>query len=439
MELVLLIALILCNGLFAMAEIALVTARKSRLQRLADEGDRAAAVAVRLGREPTQFLSTVQIGITAIGLLNGIVGEAVLAGPLAGLLREAGLTPGASAIAATVMVVAGITYVSIVVGELVPKRLAQFNAEGIARRVARPVSWLAQLSRPFVWLLSVSTDGLLRLLGQQAPGGSHLTEEDIDAMLVEGSLSGVIEPYEHDMVRKIFRLDDRRILSLMTPRSDIVFLDIDHPRELMLARVNDSEHSCFPVCRGGIQEVLGVVTAKQLLRQQLSASPPALDELLQPAVFVPESQSGMQLLAQFRRSGIRMVFVVDEYGDVLGLVTQQDLLEALAGEFHSPEPGELWAVQRADGSWLLDGLLPVHELQDRLGLKRLPGDGRGRYHTLGGMLLWLWGRMPGTGEHLDWEGWRLEVVDLDGNRIDKVLASPLADADGQAPAGDESP
>ncbi len=439
MEIALLVVLILLNGLFAMAEIALVTARKSRLQRLADEGDRSAQAALRLGREPTQFLSTVQIGITAIGILNGIVGEAALAEPLALTLQQAGLPQGASTVSATAIVVAGITYLSIVVGELVPKRLAQLNAETIARRLALPVLWLALLSRPFVWLLSRSTEVVLRLLGRRIEDGNGLTEEDIDAVLAEGTRSGVIEPYEHDMVRKIFRLDDRQLLSLMTPRSDIVFLDLEQPMAVNMQRISVSEHSCFPVCRGDIQDVLGVATARQLLRQQLTDSSFTLDALLEPPVFVPESQTGMQLLAQFRQSAVRMVFVVDEYGDVLGLITQQDLLEAMAGEFHSPDPTDAWAKQRKDGSWLLDGLLPLDELQDRLGIKRLPGDEEGRYHTLGGLLLWLAGRIPATGEHQDWEGWRLEVVDLDGHRIDKVLASPLVHSAPEEPSPHQPP
>lgn len=423
MDVALLIALILLNGLFAMSEIALVTARKSRLQRLAEDGDKSAAVAMRLGEEPTQFLSTVQIGITAIGILNGIVGEAALAGPLSEVMQGWGLAERTSSIASTTVVVVAVTYFSIVVGELVPKRIAQFNAEGIARRMARPISWLALLSRPFVFLLSASTDTILRLLGKKELSSANLTEEDIHAMLVEGSQSGVIEKQEHEMVRNVFRLDDRQIASLMTPRSEIVYLDIDEPIDESLQELIASDHSRFPVCQGGMHNVLGVITAKRLLQQHLKGHSEGIRDYLLPAVYVPESLTGMKLLDQFRESGVQMVFVVDEYGEVLGLITLQDLLEAVAGEFKPRDPEDVWAVQRDDQSWLLDGLIPIPELKDRLGLKSVPEEARGRYHTLSGMIMWLIGKVPQTGESTEWQGWTFEIVDLDGNRIDKVLAS----------------
>ncbi|NLZ16613.1 MAG: HlyC/CorC family transporter [Desulfobulbaceae bacterium] len=435
MEFTLLIALVLLNGVFAMSEIALIAARKSRLQRLAEDGDHAAVIAIRLGEEPTQFLSTIQIGITAIGILNGIVGEAALAGPLATLLQGWGIAPKISAITATTLVVVTITYFSIVVGELVPKRIAQFNAEGIARLMARPIAFLAQLSRPFVAMLTISTDGLLRLLGKKELSSANLTEEDIHAILVEGSQAGVIEKQEHDMVRNVFRLDDRQIASLMTPRSEIVYLDLDKPLEEELEVLVASDHSRFPVCRGGLHTVLGVISTKRLLKLRLSGSPPTgLTDNLHAAVYVPESLTGMKLLEQFRESGIQMVFVVDEYGEILGLITLQDLLAAIAGEFKPRDPEDVWAVQRADGSWLLDGLIPIPELKDRLNLKTVPEEEKGRYHTLSGMIMWLVGRVPNTGDTTEWERWRLEVVDLDGNRIDKVLASPLPEQTAPTPA-----
>ena len=428
MDIALLVALILLNGVFAMSEIALVMARKSRLQRLAEDGDKPAVTAIRLGEDPTQFLSTIQIGITAIGILNGIVGEAALARPLAGLLQGVGLNEKISSIGATTIVVVSITYFTIVVGELVPKRIAQFNAEGIARLMARPISLLAQLSRPFVFLLSISTDGLLRLMGKKELSSANLTEEDIHAMLIEGSQAGVIEKHEHEMVRNVFRLDDRQIASLMTPRSEIVYLDIEQPLESSLKSLIASDHSRYPVCRGGMHEVLGVISAKRLLKQHLIGESIDITEYLLPAVYVPESLTGMKLLEQFRESGVQMVFVIDEYGEILGLVTLQDLLVALAGEFKPRDPEDVWAVQRDDGSWLLDGLIPVPELKDRLDLKSVPEEEKGRYNTLGGMMMWLVGKLPRTGDVTEWQGWRLEVVDLDGNRIDKVLASRLPES-----------
>lgn len=428
MEVALLIALIFLNGVFAMSEIALVTARTSRLQRLAEDGDASAKVAIRLGEEPTQFLSTVQIGITAIGILNGIVGEAALAGPLAGVLHSLGLEERASAVGATAIVVISITYFTIVIGELVPKRIAQLNAEGIARFMARPISALAVMSRPFVWLLSVSTDGILRLIGNKDLGGAEVTEEDIHAMLAEGTQAGAIEKHEHELVRNVLRLDDRQIGSLMTPRSDVVCLDIEQPFEEGLEKLLASDHSRFPVCRGGMHEVLGVITTKRLLQHRMKGEIGDVSEYMQPATFVPESMTGMKLLEHFRESGVHMVFVVDEYGEVLGMITVQNLLEALAGEFKPRDPEDVWAVQREDGSWLLDGLIPVPELKDRLGLKTVPEESKGRYNTLSGMIMWLLGDVPRTGAVTQWEQWRLEVVDLDGNRVDKVLATLLPDS-----------
>jgi len=427
LNILILIILILLNGVFAMSEIALVTARKNRLQRMAEEGDAAATIAMRLGEEPTQFLSTVQIGITAIGILNGIAGESVLAGPLSLWLQSLGLEEKASSTGATTIVVVGITYFSIVFGELVPKRIAQFNAEGIARFMARPILALAKLSRPFVYLLSASTDAILRLMGKKELSSANLTEEDIHAMLAEGSSAGLIEKQEHEMVRNVFRLDDRQIASLMTPRSEFIYLDIEQPIESSLDYLINSDHSRFPVCRGGINDMLGVITAKRLLKQRIIGESTNIIECLRPCIFVPETLTGMTLLEQFRESGVQMVFVVDEYGEILGLITLQDVLEALVGEFKPRDPEDVWAVRREDGSWLLDGLIPIPELKDRLGLKSVPEEHKGRYNTLSGMMMWLIGTMPRTGAITEWEQWRFEVVDLDGNRIDKVLASPLAE------------
>ena len=424
MEILFLTALIVLNGVFAMSEIALVTARRVRLARLADDGDTSAAVAMKLHDDPTRFLSTVQIGITSISILNGIVGEAVLAGPLALWLQSRGVDAEVAGIASTALVVVVITYVSIVIGELVPKRIGQFNPEGIARRVARPMMWLAVLTQPFVRLLSVSTNAILRLLGKQASSQEGVIEEEIHALLEEGSESGAIEQQEREMVRNVFRLDERHINSLMVPRADIVYLDTALPMEENLRRIAESEHSRFPVCRGGLDEVLGIVSAKQLLNQSLKGGQADLTAQLTPAVYVPESLTGMDLLEQFRASDTHLVLVIDEYGEIKGLVTMQDVLEAVTGEFKPRNLEEAWAVQRDDGSWLLDGLIPIPELKDRLELKSVPEEGRGRYHTLSGLVMWLSGRLPQTGDVLTWENWRLEVVDLDGKRIDKVLATP---------------
>jgi putative hemolysin len=439
MDVLFLIVLILINGALAMSEIALVSARRARLARLAEDGDRSAAVAIRLGEDPNRFLSTIQVGITSIGVLSGIVGEAVLAVPLADWLAKFGVERDTGLVAATVLVVVVITYVSIVIGELVPKRLGQIDPEGIARRVARPMDVLATAAHPFVLLLSWSTATILRLLGHANLGAPRVTEDEIHALLQEGSEAGVIERSEHHMVRNVFRLDDRQMPSLMVPRVEIAWLDLNRPLEENLARIAESVHSAFPVCRGGLEDIAGVAVIKQLFSQSLSEGAIDLAAGLEPAVFVPESLTGMELLEEFRANDTHMVFVIDEYGDVLGLVTLRDLIEAVTGEFQPRNAEDAWAIARGDGSWLLDGLIPVPELKDRLDLKAVPEEEKGRYNTLSGMFMWLLGRVPQTTDKVDWEGWRLEIVDMDGRRIDKVLATPLADpaAAGSAADGGE--
>jgi putative hemolysin len=431
MEVAILFALILLNGVFAMSELALVTARKARLQKLVDKGDSAAIAAVQLGEDPTRFLSTIQIGITSIGVLNGIVGEAALAGPFAAWMSKVGVPDPFSAYLATGLVVVVITYFSIVVGELVPKRLGQSHPETLARLVARPIEWLAIATKPFVVLLSVSTRALLRLLGVREDNASAVTEEEIHAMLAEGTSAGVIESQEHAMVRNVFRLDDRQISSLMVPRADIVALDVDLPFEVNLARVEASDHARFPVVQGGLNDIQGVVNARQWLSRAMRDSARDLRE--QPTeqpLFVPETLTGMELLDNFRESDVHMAFVIDEYGEVQGLVTQQDLFEAITGEFRPRDARSAWAVQREDGNWLLDGHIPVPELKDRLQLSEVPEEDRGRYHTLSGMMMVLTGRLPKEADTATWEGWQFEIVDMDGKTIDKVLASRVPEAEG---------
>ena len=423
MDVAILLALILLNGAFATSEIALVAARKGRLQPLAEEGDAGALAALRLHEEPTQFLSTIQIGITSIGILNGIVGEAALAPLLAEWLHARGLEGRFVEYASTAAVVVLITYFSIVLGELVPKRLAQLDPEAVARRVARPMELLARITRPFVALLAGSTRLVLRALGIKDAQARPVTEEEIHALLVEGSESGAIEEEEHDIVRNVFRLDDRQIGSFMVPRREVVSLDVSLPWEENVKRIEESRHTRYPVVRLGLRDVVGVISARGLLVRALRGQPPQWESDAQPPVFVPESLTGMELLQNFRTSGVQLAFVVDEYGEVLGIVTLRDVLEAITGEFRSGRAEDQWAVMRDDGSWLLDGLMPIPELKDRLGLKALPEEER--YHTVSGLLMMLLGRLPQTGDKTDWDGWRFEIVDMDGKRIDKVLASAL--------------
>lgn len=423
MEIFILIGLIILNGLFAMSEIAIVTAKKSRLSTLAAKGSVSARAALRLAEDPTQFLSTVQIGITSIGIMNGIFGESILAAPFSLWLQSLGLPAAVSAPTATVLVVVVVTYVSIVVGELVPKRIGQISAETIACFVARPMEWLAVLTKPFVMLLSASTHATMRLLRFKQISDQSVTEEDIQAILLEGSSSGVIELHEHTMVRNVFRLDERSVSSLMVPRSEIIYLDVALSLEENYQRVLQSPHSRFPVCDRHMDTLLGVINSKELLAHAVSGETVDLAALARPGNFVPQSLTGTDLLNYFRSSNTHMVFVVDEYGGVKGLVTLQDLLEALTGEFGSENLADAFVVQRDDGSLLLDGLLPIIDLKDCLGVDQLPDEGH--YQTLNGLIMQIMGKVPVTGEKISFANWELEVVDMDGRRVDKVLANKV--------------
>ncbi len=420
MEIFVLLGLIVLNGLFAMSEIAIVTAKKSRLMALAAKGNSSAQVALKLAEDPTQFLSTVQIGITSIGIMNGIFGESILAEPFALWLQSFGVPIHFSDNFATTLVVVVVTYLSIVVGELVPKRIGQLSAERIACYVARPMQLLAILTKPFVYFLSGSTRALMRVLGFHQSQNSQVTQEDIHAILDEGSSSGVIEQQEHAMVKNVLRLEGRSIVSLMVPRADIVYLDTTLSLEENYQRVMKSPHSRFPVCIKQIDNLVGVINAKELLAEAIRGSTVNLEAMAQPCHVVPESLTGMELLEFFRSSHSQMVFVVDEYGDMKGIVTLQDLLEALTGEFIMGEGEDAYVIRRDDGSLLLDGMLAIIDLKDCLEIDELPEEGN--YETLNGLIMLLMGRMPTTGDKVVVGEWLLEIVDMDGRRIDKVLA-----------------
>jgi putative hemolysin len=424
MDVALLVFLILLNGLFAMSEMALTAARKARLQVMLESGEPGAQAAMDLHENPTKFLSTVQIGITSIGVLNGIVGEAAFSQPLARwLVDDFGVAQKAASLGATGLVVVIITVLTIIFGELVPKRLGQTHPETVARLVARPMNFLSAAARPLVALLSLCTQAILRLIGIRDGNQRSVTEEEIAAQLEEGLDAGVIEAQEHQMVRNVFRLDDRQIGSMMIPRAEIVWLDAADPLDELLVKISGSGHTRYPVCRGGLDDVIGVLGAHILLQPLARGERPLIADYVQAPVFVPETLSGMELLEHFRTSKADLVFVVDEYGAVQGVITERDLLEAITGEFGSPADEDSWAVQRADGSWLMDGLIPVPELKDRLALRDMPDEDRGRYNTLAGMIMLLLGRLPQITDAVEWEGWRFEVIDLDGKRVDKVLVS----------------
>lgn len=423
MDVALLVFLILLNGLFAMSEMALSASRKARLQVMLEAGESGAQAAIDLHDNPTKFLSTVQIGITSISVLNGIVGDAAFSGPLSTwLIANLHVSARVAEVSATAMVVFIITVLSIIFGELVPKRLGQMYPETVARLVAPPMEWLSAATRPLVAVLAACTEGILRLMGVRGGPARSVTEEEIAASLEEGLDAGVIEAQEHQIVRNVFRLDDRQIGSMMITRAEIKWLDANASLQEVLEVVTSEEHSRYPVCRGGLDDVIGVVAAHSLLRPLAEGKGASLTDHLQAPVFVPETLSGMELLEHFRNSGAELVFVVDEYGAVQGVITVRDVLEAITGEFGETDDNA-WAVQRDDGSWLIDGLIPVPELKDRLELKELPEEDRGRYNTLAGMIMLLLGRLPHITDKVEWEGWRFEVVDLDGKRVDKVLAT----------------
>jgi putative hemolysin len=431
MDFLVILVLTLFNGAFAMSELALTASRKVRLQSMADAGDRGALAALELLGNPTQFLSVVQVGITGIGMLNAVVGEAAFGERVAQWLEQSfTLSHKAAGVSSTVLVVTVITFITILFGELVPKRIGQLYPETVARVVARPMQWIAAVAKPFVRLLSLCTHGMLRLLRIDANDNRAVTEAEITASLEEGVDAGIIEEHEHQMVRNVFHLDDRSLTSMMLPRADIEWLDATATVAQALQQASGAAgtgaHSWYPVCRGSLDDVVGVVSVARLLERGVRY-PFGVGGLVEPAVFVPETLTGMELIAQFRTKAARMVFVVDEYGVVQGLMTPHDLLEAITGELKPDRHDEAWATFQTDGSWLLDGLMPVAELKARLDIElELPQEDRGRYNTLAGLLMTVSGRMPEVGETIVCAHWQFEVTDLEGRRIDKVRARSVA-------------
>ena len=425
MDFLLIALLTLINGIFAMSELALAASRKARLAAMEESGDKGAAMALKLLENPTQFLSTVQVGITSIGVLNGIVGEAAFSGDVSKWLMSLGLSESAASVTATALVVTAITFTTIIFGELVPKRIGQLYPELVARWVSRPMAWLAGAAKPFVSLLSMTTHGVLRLLRIDTSGSRSVTEEEITASLEEGVDAGLIEAHEHQMVRNVFHLDDRPLTSLMVPRVDIQWFEAAMTPAQCLTQVGQENgfqgHSWYPVCRGSLDDVIGVVNVARLVSLPLDIQNP-VEEYVIPATFVPETLTGMSLLEQLRDKSGRMVFVVDEYGVVQGLLTPRDLLEAITGELQPSAIGDAWAMVQADGTWLLDGLMPINELKSRLDIKVVPGEERGIFNTLGGFILAELGYLPKVGDILLLGAWHFQVNSLEGRRIDKVIA-----------------
>lgn len=424
-EILIILALILVNGLLAMAEIAVVSSRRVRLQRLAEEGNAGAGSALELLNQSTNFLSTVQVGITLVGILAGAFGGATLARDLGDLFSEIpALANYAQALGVGVVVIST-TYLSLVLGELAPKQIALTDPENIAATIAPPLKWLSRITAPVVRLLSLSTGAVLKVLGVKRTTGQPLTEEEITRLIEQGTRGGVFEPIEEEMVKQIFRLNDRRIESLMTPRAEIVWLDVADPVEKVESIILANRHTLFPVAEDNLDKLKGVVQAKDLLARGISGEALELEPVLQKPLIVPESTPSFTVLDRFREHRTRIAMVIDEFGGILGLVTTTDLLEAIVGDL--PEAGETEdpdVVRREDGSWLLDGMLPVVEFKELLELKDLPGEEKNYYQTLGGFALTQLGHIPASGDHFEWEGLRFEIMDMDGRRVDKILVTP---------------
>ena len=428
-QITIVLLLIIANGLFAMSEMAIVSARKARLRQRAEEGDHKARAALELAETPNRFLSTAQIGITLIGILAGALGGATLAEELGAYLsRIPPLKPYGEAIGLVIVVLAT-TYLSLVIGELVPKRLALNNPERIAAAIAAPMRALSVIAHPAVRLLSLSTELVLRILGIRPSAEPPVTEEEIKLLLEQGTEAGVFQEVEQDMVESVLLLDERRAAGLMTPRPEIVWLDVEDSLEEVRRKMIASPYSRFPVCQGSLDNVLGEVEARDLLARSLCGEAFDLKSLLQKPLYVPETMPALKVLEAFKKSGTQMALVIDEYGSIQGLVTLKDILEAIVGDIPSAEElAEPQAVQREDGSWLLDGMLPVEELKEILGIGELPGEEQGLYQTTAGFVMTQLGRIPAAAEHFEWGGLRFEVMDMDGNRVDKVLVAPAKKA-----------
>ncbi len=416
-----LLVLVVINGVFAMSEMAIASSRKSRLQQMADEGDGGAAAALRLAEHPNRFLATVQIGITLIGIITGFFGGARLSDPVADFLARIEPLRPYSGPVAVLLVVALVTYLSLVVGELVPKRLALQSPERVASLVAQPMTALSRFASPIVHILGASSDVLLRLVGVRQSDEPPITEEEIQILLQEGTAAGVFNPAEHEMVEGVFELGDREVRELMTPRYRLAALDVEDPIEENYRVMVESPHHLFPVYEGDLDNLIGMAPVKKLWAASLSGEPIDLRALAEPALIVPESMPAIEVLERFRGRGDTAAMVVDEYGGIQGLLSLHDVIEAITGGLDLEEAQNGEAVQRADGSWLLDGSLPVHELRDLLDIESIPGEESGDFETLGGFVMAQLGRIPEVGDVTDWGGRRFEVVDMDGRRVDRVL------------------
>lgn len=418
-----LLVLVFLNGVLAMAEASIVSARKSRLQKAADEGSTKAKWVLRLANRPTRFLSTIQIGSTFLGVLAGALAEGTVARQLeSGLLQYPVVGPFAHEISLVVLVVI-VTMVMLMFGEFIPRQIAMMFPETVASTLALPIRWLSRMAAPLVWVLGLSTSAIKHLFGYKDSGEPSLTPEELKVLIQQGAAAGLIEKTEQDIFTNVFRLGDRRASALMTPRTDIVWIDINEQEEQVRAKMVESPHAYLPVANGNLDHVMGVLAAKDCLARVLAGEAIEVEHMMRRPLIVPESVSTLQLLESFRESPSEIALISDEFGSILGLVTQNDVLESIVGDLPSPEEQhEPEAVEREDGSWLVNGSMPVDEFRDLLHLPKLPNENE--YDTVAGFMLMQLQRLPQVADYFLWSGFRFEVVDLDGRRIDKVLVSP---------------
>ncbi len=419
-DILIIFLLIFLNAIFVLSEMSVASSRKARLQQRINEGDKGARTALDLIQNPNLFLATVQIGITLVGVFVGAVGGATLAEPLGALLATVlPLAEYAESLALGIVVIT-ITFFSIILGELVPKRIALHNPERIASVLAAPMMVISKLFRPFVWLLGKITDFILKSLGVKPGNEPPVTEEEIQLMIDQGTQAGIFEEAEHDMVEGVFSLGDQRVYSLMTPRTDIVYLDVNDSPDDIRQKIADCEFSRFPVRQGTLDLILGIVKARDLLVRSLGGEEIKLKDLVKPAFFIPETMFASRALEIFKEKGTEILLVVDEFGGLQGLLTINDVLEEIVGQIELEEPQ---ATQRQDGSWLLDGMLEVDEFKEIFKLHVLPHEDE--YETLSGFVMMSLKRVPQPADHFEWHGFRFEIIDMDGRRVDKVLVTTL--------------
>ncbi len=426
LSILIILLLIIINGIFAMSEISLISARKVRLQQMSKDGVRSAQAALDISENPNKFLSTVQIGITLIGILSGALGGASISSNLSLVFEKISWLQPYSEILSVAIVVLLTTYFSLVIGELIPKRLGMNSPEKIASAVAMPMKAISWLTSPIVRLLSASTDIGLKILGIQKSTDPIITEEEIKILMKQGTQSGIFESAEEDMVTGIFRLGERYIDSIMTPRTEIEWIDLDEPFEVILEQVINSNHSRFPVATGELDNVQGMLLVKDLLSKSLNGAIPSIPDIIQPPLFVPDSTSALKALDLIKEAGAHAALVIDEFSGVLGMVTLYDVLKSIVGSIPTAgEEEEIQILQREDGSWLLDGLLDIDDIKELLGIETLPEEDRVGFQTLGGFMMTMLDSIPEVGQYFDVYNMRFEIVDMDGKRVDKVLVLPI--------------